>query len=272
MISLQRISLFAFALICAISLHAQPVDATGHWEGAVRAPEMDVSIQVDFSTNAGALAGTFSNVTAKVRQLPLADVALDGATVTFTIKAEGGGTFRGDVDGKSIRGTFTTRGHDGNAIEFPFDLTRTGDAQITTVPTSAPITKELEGRWSGSLEVEGKSRDVGLKLLNHENGTSTGFVVSQGLEIAITHIEQKEANVKIDVANVGGSFAGTMNAEGTEITGTWTQGTFQAPLTFRRVHLSSSERSRSPYARRCLTTTSLDLEFVADAWSSSQHQ
>jgi hypothetical protein len=33
---------------------------------------------------------------------------------------------------------------------------------------------------------------------------------------------------------VNGSFSGTVNAAGTELTGTWSQGTFSAPLTFRR--------------------------------------
>jgi hypothetical protein len=242
MSSLQKISLFVCLLFCTVALHAQSVDATGHWEGVVHVSEMDVRIEVDLTKSAaGALAGTFSNVTSNVHHLPLSDVGLDGATVTFAIKAEGGGTFRGDVSGQSIRGTFTMRAPDGKSMELPFDLERKGDAQVAAVPTSAPITSRLEGRWSGSLVVEGNARDVGLKLLNHANGTSTGYVVTgEGIEIAITRIEQKDASVKLDVANVGGSYSGILNTDGTEIAGTWTQGAFSAPLTFRRSKASSS--------------------------------
>ena len=47
-------------------------------------------------------------------------------------------------------------------------------------------------------------------------------------------ITQTAAKVNIEVKMVNGSFSGAVNAAGTELTGTWTQGSFTAPLNFRR--------------------------------------
>ena len=38
----------------------------------------------------------------------------------------------------------------------------------------------------------------------------------------------------LDVKVVSGTYSGAINAAGTELAGTWTQGTFAAPLNFRR--------------------------------------
>ena len=218
--------------IFAALLLSAAINASGHWEGVIRADGMEVKIEVDLAEN----AGTFSNPARGIRAFPLSNVSVDGSAVTFAINANGGGTFRGSVDGKSIKGTFSTRGPDAQPLELPFELTRTGDAKIEAAPKNAAIAKELEGRWKGAIEVEGTSRQIELKLQNHSDGSASGFfVTSEGVEIAITTIEQKESTVTLDVKNIGGVYKGTMNADATEIAGTWTQGPFTAPLKLRRI-------------------------------------
>jgi hypothetical protein len=74
-----------------------------------------------------------------------------------------------------------------------------------------------------------------LNMSNQPDGTARGTIVSpdgSGVEVAIA-ITQKASNVTIDVVSVGASFAGVLNAAGTELAGTWTQGTSSLPLTFR---------------------------------------
>lgn len=229
--------LVALSLITAVTLHAQTVDASGHWEGVIRTPQMDVVIAVDLTKRAQALVGTFDNPARKVRAFPLSNVAVDDTAVTFEIRASGGGVFRGTVgaDAKSIQGTFATQGPDGNPLELPFELTRTGEARVETTPKSAAVGKELEGTWTGTLEVEGKARQIDLKLTNHADGTATGAVISEdGVEIPIARIAQAGTRVTLEVTRIGGSYEGTLDAAGPELSGTWTQGSFVAPLTFRR--------------------------------------
>lgn len=232
MSKLRRILFLTFVL-ASLSLHA----ADGHWQGVIRAEAMQVDIEVDLSKKPnGELAGTFTNAVKNVHGFPLSNVAADGKNVTFAINAQGGGVFRATLaaDGRSMSGTFATRGPDGKELELPFELTRTGDAKIEGPPKHAAVGKELEGRWSGSMDVEGSVRELGLHFINHPDGTATAVLTAGEAQVPITRVEQKQSQVSLDVKTIGGSYAGTLNAEGTELTGTWTQGPFEAPLTFRR--------------------------------------
>jgi hypothetical protein len=223
---IRAITLVVSLFVC-LSMRAQ----SGHWEGVIHSTEMNFNIEVDI---AGDLTGTFTNSAMNVRGLPLSDIHADGQNVTFALKVNGGGVFHGTLsaDGKSISGTFTMK-YNGSDLELPFELTRKGDAKIEAAPKSAAITKALEGRWSGTIQVGGESREIGLVLANHADGTSTGVIrSSEGMEIPIASIVQKGASITLDVKNVGGTYAGTLKDNAIE--GTWTQGNFSAPLTFHR--------------------------------------
>ncbi len=227
---------FAVILLSsAVSLSAQ----TGHWEGAITTPAASVTVAIDLTKSAtGALEGTFTNEAKNIHGFPLSAVAIDGTIVTFAIKANaGGGTFRAavDPDGKSMKGTFSTQTMEGHQVELPFQLTRTGEAKIAAVAKSSAVTKQLEGKWTGTLAVEGREMKLGLNVVNHADGTSTGSVVTQeGVEIAITRITQNGSAVSLDIKNVGSTYAGTVNSDGTELAGTWKQGPFEGALVFRR--------------------------------------
>jgi hypothetical protein len=227
-----------FLFVSNAPLIAATTDPSGHWEGLLHAPGVDVRIEVDlWKDTQGKLSGTFNNLTRNVRGFPLSNVTADGTAVAFAIKADGGGAFAATLsaDARSMKGQFTTRGVDGQPLQLPFDLTRTGDAKIEVTPKTGAVSKELEGAWSGTLDVDGQSRRIALDIRNHGDGTSScKIVTNDGVEIGVTHIEQKGSTVALDVQTIGGAYAGTVNAEGTELAGTWKQGAFVAPLNFRR--------------------------------------
>jgi hypothetical protein len=210
-------------------------DPSGHWQGAIHVPNQEIAIEVDLARNStGDTRGTFSGV--NIKGYPLSDIAIDGAALTFTLKIDGGGAFSGKLsaDGKVLSGEFTA--NSGGYI-LPFDLARSGDAKFEAPAKNPRIGKELEGTWSGTLEVNGAPMRILLKMANQADGTSTGSVANldQGaVDIPVSGIAQTAANVNIDVKMVNGSFSGVVNAAGTELTGTWTQGAFTAPLNFRR--------------------------------------
>jgi hypothetical protein len=60
------------------------------------------------------------------------------------------------------------------------------------------------------------------------------FNQGEGLEIPIASITQNASNVTLDLRAVSGSYSGKVNTEGTEMVGTFIQGTTVLPLTFRR--------------------------------------
>jgi hypothetical protein len=216
--------LLSLLFLASSVLHAQ----TGHWEGTIQTPEKSVKIEFDLTKN----GGTFNLPARNLKALPLSNVALNGTAVTFEIKGDGGGVFQGTVsaDGKSIEGTFSMRGP--QSMEIPFALKRTGDVRIATPPKSAPIGKELEGKWTGTLEVDGRQKQIGVTLTNSD-ASSTGSLSSEGFEIAIDSIVQKGRDLTLDLKNIGGSYSGALKDDGT-IVGTWTQPPFVGPLVFHR--------------------------------------
>src|SRR5204862_6889237 len=104
------------------------------WTGAIHVPAYngasarEVGIDVDIAKAAGgSLEATFGQPAQNIKGLPLGKVSLDGKSISFELKANGGGVFKGTVaDAKSMSCELVTT-EDRYAI--PFDLTRTGDAQ-----------------------------------------------------------------------------------------------------------------------------------------------
>lgn len=238
MLRLHR-TLVLSALVLAPSslLHAQSAaNPSGHWEGSVKVPDNPVKVELDLAKNVkGELGGTLNNPTDNVKGIPLASVATDGKTIRIVLKVgNAAGAFDGVLsdDGKTITGNYNT---DEGGYSIPFSLTRTGEAQVESAPAkSPPIGKELEGTWNGTLDVAGTQKRLVLTMSNQPDGSSTGNIVSLdagGLEIPIT-IAQRGTSVSVDVKMVNGNFTGTLNADGTALIGTWTQGTLVLPLTF----------------------------------------
>jgi hypothetical protein len=118
----------AVAAVC-LSLpvpSVQPArDISGHWDGSIAAPDMDLSMAVDVTRNSsGELAGTISIPAQGLQDVPLKNVSLDGSAVRFVLETEsGGGPFDGDLssDGRMIAGNFVTRGQ---AVHFSMTLAR----------------------------------------------------------------------------------------------------------------------------------------------------
>jgi len=232
----RTLLLAALFLLPAAPLAAQSAaDPSGHWEGAIQAPNMEVRFEIDLAKNSkGELAGSFGQPAENLRGLPLANFAMDGRSIDFQIKGSAAGqrTFKGalSADGASMSGDFSQAG-----FTVPFSLTRTGDARVDTPARNASIGKELEGTWNGTVDVNGLQRRLVLTLANQPDGAATGNVlnVDEGLEIPISAITQNGSSVTLDVKAVGGSFSGALNAEGTELVGTLTQGSAVEPVTFR---------------------------------------
>jgi hypothetical protein len=230
--------IIALACVLPVGLLAQSSpDPSGHWEGTIRTPEMAIAIEVDFAKNTGVLVATISVPPQHLKGFPLVIETAEERSLTFRFKgAPGNRLFQGTVseDGQSIAGQFVHSG-----FTMPFDLTRRGEAHIEAPVKSAAIRKELEGPWSATLEgsyPNGIPRKIFLTLSNQPDGTSTGTVFnpSDGLEVPITSITQKASSITLDLSAVSGSYAGTVNADGTEMVGTFIQGTAVLPLTFKR--------------------------------------
>lgn len=241
----------AGVMICAALLwpsaaHAQIVDPSGHWEGAIQLPSGELSIEADFRRDAGgALTGTISQPGEQITGLPLAAVTLDGRSIRFHTRRDQ--PFIGVIsaDGRAISG-----GYNIDVYSIPFSLTRTGDARIAAPVKSAPLGPDLEGRWSAVVSAGGATKQVILALDNQPDGTAAGRLINVDdgeLQIPLV-ITRAGSSVTLTATVLPASFAGTLNADGTELAGQWTQGSTTLPVTFRRAgpdELESRSTTRS---------------------------
>lgn len=225
--------LAALFLLAVPSLRAQTAaDPSGHWEGTLQVPGIEVSIEVDLAQNSkGEVAGTITIPGENLKGLPLATVAVEGTSISFSARADQ--PFQGalSADGKSISGDLTVDG-----FHVPVSLIRTGDPSIDAPAKSAPIGKELEGTWNGTLDVNGTPLRLVLTMSNQLDGTAIGSIVNldEGrLTIPVSTITQAASSLTLDLKTVGGSYAGALNKEGTELVGTYRQGALVVPLNFR---------------------------------------
>ena len=228
----RTILVAALLLMPASGLRAQTAaDPSGHWEGAIDIPGNSIQFELDLAKNgAGELMGVVTSRDAK-GGLPLARIAVEGRSVTFYARSDQ--PFHGVLspDARSISGDTTLSGY-----TLPFSMSRTGDARIEPPATGAPITRELEGTWNGALTVDGTALRLVLAMSNQPGGLSVGRMelVDEGGLIVPVVIAQSSSRVNVELRGVRGSYTGTLNGDGTELAGTWTNGSISVPLTFRR--------------------------------------
>jgi hypothetical protein len=206
------------------------IDPSGHWEGSVQVPGNSLPFAIDLGKDdKGQLIGTLT--AADVKGLPLTKISMSGRSLTLQANSEQ--PFSGELsaDGRTIAGSVILSGY-----SLPLELTRTGDAHIDPPPTSAPISRELEGTWEGTLQAGRGPLRLVLTMANEANGRATGRLVSVdegGLLVPVV-ITQNGSSVSYTSTAVPSSWAGVLSADGKELTGTFTQGPASLALTFRR--------------------------------------
>ena len=231
----------ALLLVSVSFARAQaPVDPSGHWEGSVLIPGMDSIFELDLAKlRNGEFVGTINVPAESIKGLPLRTVVVDGRSISFNARRDQ--PFEGTIsaDSKSMSGNYTLSGY-----VLPFTLTRTGDAETLEPARSGPISKELQGTWNGTLDANGMSMHFVLTMANQADGTATARVISldEGeLEVPLV-VTQKGSSVVLRDDVIPSSFAGTLNADGTELAGTFKQGSAALPMTFRRAGATESRR------------------------------
>jgi hypothetical protein len=232
-------SFIAFALTGVSAARAQSTaDPSGHWEGSVQIPGNSVPFAIDLARDSkGQWIGAFTG--ADVKGLPLTKIAVTGPSVMFQANSEQ--PFNGELsaDGKTLAGTIILSGY-----SLPLAMTRTGDGRVDPLPTSAPIGRNLEGTWEGTLQASRGPMRLVLTMTNEANGRATGRVVSVdegGLLLPVV-ITQNGSKVSYAMTVLTGSWAGELSGDGKELSGTYTQGETSLPLTFHRAESGKQER------------------------------
>jgi hypothetical protein len=220
----------SFALLAAIAV-AQ-TDFSGHWEGAADVPAGPTRLALDLAKNAkGVWVASLGVPERKVTGLRVTDISVMGSEIRFVAPdLPDSPTFELTLADGKLKGAVLVP-----ALSVELEMRRTGDAKLDIAPPSPAVSKELEGDWEGALSLpDGQSRPIVIHFKNQPDRTVEATIESpsQGVRgFPLKEVAQKGAVVEFAVQAVGGSYKGTLNKEGTQIAGEWTQRSGAPPLT-----------------------------------------
>ncbi|MBI1898908.1 MAG: CocE/NonD family hydrolase, partial [Acidobacteria bacterium] len=101
----------------------------------------------------------------------------------------------------------------------------------------------LTGDWEGSLDAGGRT----LRLLVHIKADGARLTASldsidQGVTgIPVTSVTIEDSDVKLELAALRATYEGKLNAGGSEIAGSWTQGGASLPLVLKRAQTAAKK-------------------------------
>jgi hypothetical protein len=223
-------TLIAVALLLSTAGLAQAQDIVGDWHGTLKVgPDMELRLALHVTKGEGELTATMDSLDQGANGIPVTAIKLDGSKVTFTVDAVRG-TYEGTVNagGTAIEGTWS-QGQ-------PLPLAWTRGAPPTKPPAKPATPSDVDGTWSGSLEVPSGSLRLAVHIVNTTDGlTATMDSLDQGAKgIPVTTVTRNGSSLKLEVKGVGGVYEGTLDAALTKIDGTWKQGGGSLPLVLTR--------------------------------------
>jgi hypothetical protein len=224
-------SAFIF-LTMAASAFAQ-ADMRGHWTGNLNTPNGAVGFEFDLDKTSDGWIGSVSVPAQGANGMPLENISFAEGKGTFHLKGGAGDpNFTGTLaeDGKTLDGTFSQ-----GPMSLPLKLTRAGDAKVVVPKPSAPVPAQFVGSWEGAIDFGQQLRLV----LTISNGKTGAEAVMESLDqgnakIPVGSITTAGTKLLLLVPTVSGSYQGDINADGTEITGTWTQLGMSTPLNLKK--------------------------------------
>jgi hypothetical protein len=228
---LNRIGIGALWIAGAMSSWAQD-GLRGHWSGTVEVPNQNLAMEVDLDKGPNGWIGSVAIPAQNATGIPLDAISFTNGKFTFRLKGgPGDPTFAGTLsaDGKTMTGDFTQ-----GPASFPFKFSRTGDPKVEVEKASPAVGKDFVGSWEGTLE--GPGLRLVLKISNEAGGAKAMLISLDqgGTEIPVSAIDQKGSKLTLTVNMVGGKYEAEINKEGSELSGTWTQGGNGLPLKLKK--------------------------------------
>ena len=212
----------------AVSAQQAPAQqATGDWLGTLKvAPTTAFRLAAHIArTPQGAFAGTLDSLDMGSFDIPLADIASSAGALSFTIP--------------SIKASYAAK-WDPAAKDWDGMWTQGGQSwSLTWSPGVAPPLPKvsgLDGDWDGTLQAGlGVKMRLAVHIATGPHGTLGNLnSIDQQARAGLSGVARDGARVKLDMALIGATFDGALDASGQTITGQWSQGGMQLPLVLTR--------------------------------------
>lgn len=222
-----------------------PLNPAGYWSGAISLPNQELGISVELiSSEPASWQGTIDIPMQGMHGFKLSPVKVNDTAVEFDMPGiPGEPHFAGKLaaDAQSLSGDFTQAGN-----RFPFRLERKPkpvEVAREAVPAQGVPGKGLIGYWRGALvPMPNVELRLALEIEADATGKPGGVLVSldQGkARIPLDAVTEVGGTVDFATPRVNGKFHGTMNGDGSEIAGEWTQNGRTTALVFKRLAASS---------------------------------
>ena len=225
-------------LFLCLSVSAFADELVGRWEGSIQIPDRELNFIVDLDRPAGKdWAGSAIIPGLGVKGAPLADLAVRGSTLSFTIKGalanERTGPTR--LEGKlasdgALIGNFSQAKNSAS-----FVLRKTGPPQVELPRQSTVVGKEFTGAWKGDYEMFGYPRHVTLTLANQSTGPATAKLVVVGTrttDAPVSLVTDENGFLTIESQEIGIGYEGRLRKD--LIQGTFKLGSLELPLVLHR--------------------------------------
>ncbi|MGA3042934.1 MAG: alpha/beta hydrolase, partial [Bryobacteraceae bacterium] len=126
-------------------------------------------------------------------------------------------------------------------------------ALLLLAPVLAVAATGIEGDWAGVLDIGAIQLRVALHLTRAADGSLTGALDSldQGANgIPLSNVTENGGSLLIEIKAVGATYKAEWNADGSQISGTFSQGGRDLPLAFHRgapPELIRPQNPKKPY-------------------------
>ena len=231
----RYLALVAGLLLLASAAALAATNPAGVWEGTLKTPNGDMGFVFNLHRDGDKWAAEMDIPMQGVSGLPLANVKVDGAAISFPIPGPGDPHYDGKLaeDGKSISGTFTQGG-----ISLPLDLKWKSEPRaVEKAAANSGDVQVLEGVWEGVLDANGTKLHVRFNFIRNADGsiTATFDSVDQGANgLPVASIARTGDTVKMDLKSINGSYEGTLDKDASTMTGTLSQMGNPVPLNLQR--------------------------------------
>jgi hypothetical protein len=230
-------------LICAAATIATAEELGGRWEGSIQIPGNAVDLIVDLApvgaSGGKKWAGSIIIPGLGVKGAQLSELAVSDAKFSGTINGALGNerTGKARLDGQlaeagQLTGSFFQAGQ-----SAPFKLRKTGPAQVELPRQSTPVSKDLEGVWKGDYEMLGYPRHVTLTLTNPAPDHAAGQLVIVGkrtTNVPLDLVLEEYGRLTVEAHDFGITYEGRFRKDRPEINGTFSLGSAEVPLVFKR--------------------------------------
>ncbi len=216
-------------------------DIRGYWKGTldVQGTKLRLALKIGRAAN-GTFSGTMDSLDQGAREIPITTVTFKTPEVKLEWKLLNA-SFTGTLsqNGQSMTGQWTQMGR---PLPLVFERANEpvsggpAEAELSFVaPAGSPA---IQGHWKGELEIGQAVLRLALKIGKATDGAYHGTMdsIDQGAKgIPMSSITFTAPAVRLEWSGLGAQFEGTVNDEGTELTGTFNQGPVKnVPLTFER--------------------------------------